>query len=79
MPDELQVVLAAVGPGLRALRKRRGATLEKLAARTGISVCTLSRLESGQRRPTSELLVLLAPAHRIPLDDQRGHSSSGSS
>lgn len=51
--------------------------LEELAARTGISVRTLSRLESGQRRPTSELLLLLAPAHRIPLDDLVGAPATG--
>jgi len=45
-------VLTAVGPRLRALRKQRGATLEQLAESTGISVSTLSRLESGHRRPT---------------------------
>ena len=36
---------------------------------TGISVSTLSRLESGQRRPTLELLLPLARAHQVPLDE----------
>jgi transcriptional regulator with XRE-family HTH domain len=62
-------VLSAVGPRLRALRQQRGATLADLAAVTGISVSTLSRLESGQRRPTLELLLPLARAHAIPLDE----------
>lgn len=30
---------------------------------------TLSRLESGQRRPTLELLLLLARVHQVPLDE----------
>ncbi len=47
-------------------------TLTALAARTGISKSTLSRLENGQRRPTSELLLLLADAHRAPIDDLVG-------
>jgi transcriptional regulator with XRE-family HTH domain len=62
-------VLSAVGPRLRALRQQRGATLADLAAVTGISVSTLSRLESGQRRPTLELLLPLARAHAVPLDE----------
>jgi transcriptional regulator with XRE-family HTH domain len=62
-------VLEAVGPRLRALRQRRGATLAQLAETTGISVSTLSRLESGRRRPTLELLLPLARAHQVPLDE----------
>ena len=77
MADELQTVLAAVGPRLRALRKQRGVTLEQLAESTGISVSTLSRLESGRRRPTLELLLPLARAHRVPLDELAGAPASG--
>ena len=65
----LDDVLQAVGPRLRALRQQRGATLTQLSGTTGISVSTLSRLESGQRRPTLELLLLLARAHQVPLDE----------
>jgi transcriptional regulator with XRE-family HTH domain len=77
MADELQTVLAAVGPRLRALRKQRGVTLERLAGSTGISVSTLSRLESGRRRPTLELLLPLARAHHVPLDELAGAPASG--
>ena len=62
-------VLDAVGPRLRALRRERRTTLAQLSETTGISVSTLSRLESGQRRPTLELLLLLARAHQVPLDE----------
>ncbi|BCJ51271.1 hypothetical protein Asp14428_27460 [Actinoplanes sp. NBRC 14428] len=62
-------VLAAVGPRLRALRRERGTTLAALSEITGISVSTLSRLESGQRRATLELLLPLARAYRVPLDE----------
>ncbi|WP_426503827.1 helix-turn-helix domain-containing protein [Dactylosporangium sp. McL0621] len=57
-----------VGPRLRRLREQRGVTLTALSADTGISVSTLSRLESGGRRPTLELLVPLARAHGVTLD-----------
>jgi transcriptional regulator with XRE-family HTH domain len=65
-------VLTSVGPRLRALRKERGTTLAELSTATDISVSTLSRLESGQRKPTLELLLPLARAHQVPLDELVG-------
>ena len=62
-------VLQNVGPRLRALRSERGATLTEIADDTGISVSTLSRLESGGRRPTLELLLPLARAYGVALDE----------
>lgn len=50
--DDIDEVVAAVGPRLRALRTERGTTLAALADTTGISVSTLSRLESGDRKPS---------------------------
>jgi transcriptional regulator with XRE-family HTH domain len=61
--------LAGVGPRLRALRLQREVTLAQLSEQTGISVSTLSRLESGGRRPTLELLLPLARSHGVTLDD----------
>ena len=69
--------IAAVGPRLRALRQQRGVTLADLAESTGISVSTLSRLESGQRRATLQLLLPLASAYRVPLDDLVGAPPTG--
>lgn len=70
-------MLNAVGARLRTLRHENGATLAELAAATGISVSTLSRLESGQRRPTLELLLPLARVHAVPLDELVGAPSGG--
>lgn len=70
-------VLAAVGPRLRALRTRRAMTLAHLSTATGISVSTLSRLESGARRPTLELLLPLARVHQVPLDELVGAPPTG--
>ncbi|WP_433688802.1 helix-turn-helix domain-containing protein [Micromonospora carbonacea] len=67
--DDLDRALAGVGPRLRALRRQRGTTLAELSAETGISVSTLSRLESGVRRPALEQLLPLARAHGVTLDD----------
>lgn len=77
MPDEIENVLDTVGPRLRALRRRRGSTLAEVAAATGISTSTLSRLESGRRRATLELLLPLARAYGVPLDDLVGAPHTG--
>ena len=62
-------VLQNVGARLRALRTDQGSTLGDIAEATGISVSTLSRLESGGRRPTLELLLPLARVYGVALDD----------
>jgi len=70
-------VLSGVGDRLRDLRQERGATLAELAAATGISVSTLSRLESGGRKPTLELLLPLALLYQVPLDTLVGAPQVG--
>jgi DNA-binding XRE family transcriptional regulator/mannose-6-phosphate isomerase-like protein (cupin superfamily) len=75
--DSVDDVLTQVGPRLRALRRRGGATLAALSEATGISVSTLSRLESGKRRPTLEILMPLARAHQVPLDELVGAPATG--
>ncbi|WUR84581.1 XRE family transcriptional regulator [Streptomyces phaeochromogenes] len=70
-------VLAEVGPRLRRIRKERGATLAGLSSATGISVSTLSRLESGLRKPSLELLLPIARAHQVPLDELVGAPEVG--
>jgi transcriptional regulator with XRE-family HTH domain len=72
MTSDLEKVLDAVAPRLRELRRRRGWTLAELSAETGISVSTLSRLESGLRKPTLDLLIRLAAAYKASLDDLVG-------
>ncbi|MFJ9210363.1 helix-turn-helix domain-containing protein [Streptomyces sp. NPDC102264] len=68
----LEEVLNEVGPRLRKIRQERGATLSGLSEATGISVSTLSRLEAGRRRPSLELLLPIARAHQVPLDELVG-------
>lgn len=77
MDNDLDQALAAVGPRLRELRRQRETTLAGLSAATGISVSTLSRLESGARRPTLELLLPLARAHGVTLDELAGAPPTG--
>ena len=73
----LTAVLDDVAPRLKALRQRRGTTLVEVSAATGISVSTLSRLESGQRKPSLELLLPLAREYGVALDDLVGAPATG--
>ncbi|MEU2971755.1 XRE family transcriptional regulator [Nocardiopsis alba] len=77
MDDETEDVLDVVGPRLRALRRARGITLADLAVTIGVSESTLSRLESGRRRATLELLLPLARTYDVPLDDLVGAPRTG--
>nr|WP_157429714.1 XRE family transcriptional regulator [Actinomadura oligospora] len=69
--------LAAVGPRLRELRRRRGMTLARVAEETGINESTLSRLEGGTRKPTLEMLLPLAELYAVPLDELVGAPRTG--
>jgi len=66
---EITRALAGIGPRLKAVRTHRNVTLAALSAATGISKSTLSRLESGQRKASLELLLPIAMAHQVPLDE----------
>ncbi len=62
-------VLDQVAGRLKRVRTQRRLTLAEVAAATGISKSTMSRLETGQRKPTLELLLSLSQVYRVPLDD----------
>ncbi|MFE7122586.1 helix-turn-helix domain-containing protein [Streptomyces sp. NPDC057617] len=70
--DGVTGTLAAMGPRLRAAREQRGATLTGVSRATGISLSTLSRVETGRRKPTLEVLLRLAKAYDISLDELAG-------
>ena len=61
--------LKQIGARLRALRHSRGWTLGELANKADMSTSTLSRLESGKRQATLELLIPLTRQLGIGLDD----------
>jgi transcriptional regulator with XRE-family HTH domain len=61
--------LALIGPRLKSWREKRSMTLAELSRTTGISASTLSRLEAGKRAPNLELVVPIARALRLELDD----------
>ena len=75
--DAVRYVLDDVGARVRRVRTQRDITLTGLASATGISKSTLSRLESGQRKPSPELLLPIAEALRIPLEELVGAPEIG--
>ncbi|MEU3567620.1 XRE family transcriptional regulator [Kitasatospora sp. NPDC036755] len=70
--DDVADVLAAVGPRLRAARVRHGHTLTEASRAAGVALSTLSRVENGRRRPTLDLLLHLARAYGVSLDELAG-------
>ncbi|MDN5743431.1 MAG: helix-turn-helix domain-containing protein, partial [Yaniella sp.] len=68
MSESTDDTLETVGPRLKHLRLRRDLTLTQLADETDISSSTLSRLESGLRRPTLEQLLPLARYYGVTID-----------
>lgn len=75
--DDIDEVLSEVGPQLRRARLDRELTLATVSGLTGIGVSTLSRLESGERRPSLDVLLPLARVYGVPLDDLVGAPPSG--
>ncbi|WP_431075594.1 helix-turn-helix domain-containing protein [Microbacterium phyllosphaerae] len=67
--QRIETELSQIAPRLRHARQKKNITLEDLAKSTGISKSTLSRLESGQRKPSLELLLPVVAALAISLDD----------
>ncbi|HEY3479511.1 MAG TPA: XRE family transcriptional regulator [Streptomyces sp.] len=70
--DDVAQTLAAMGHRLRAVRERRGVTLAGVSCTTGISPSTLSRIETGRRKPTLEVVLQLAEEYGVSLDELAG-------
>ncbi len=66
----------AVGQRIRELRKRRGLSLEMVAASTGLSIGFLSQIERGLSSPTLRALTSLADATGVGIADLLQDSSS---
>ncbi|MEE1754109.1 XRE family transcriptional regulator [Streptomyces sp. SP18CS02] len=70
--DALPTALPDVAPQLRALRRRRGLTLEAAARRAGLSPAHLSRLETGRRQPSLPMLLALARIYGTTVSELLG-------
>ena len=72
---ELKEIEQVVRTRLRSLRNTLGLSLDELAARTNLSASTISRVETGKRTISLDVLLPLAAALQIDLDallDVRG-------
>lgn len=61
-----------LGPRLRALRGRRGLTLDALAERTGVSKAMLSKIERGATNPTVNIAARVARGLGVSLAELAG-------
>jgi transcriptional regulator with XRE-family HTH domain len=68
-PDGQRVELKRLGARLRALRAEAGLSLPKLAARSGVSITTIYKLENCTQGTTWETLTKLARALAVGLHD----------
>lgn len=58
--------LAALGEVVKALRREKGLTQERLAKQAGITVTYVSRIENGQRNLTWSTLTRLCQGLGVP-------------
>ncbi|HEX4865478.1 MAG TPA: helix-turn-helix transcriptional regulator, partial [Acidimicrobiales bacterium] len=65
---ELNEIEQAVRTRLRSLRNTLGLSLDELAARTNLSPSTISRVETGRRTISLDILLPLARALQVDLD-----------
>jgi len=58
---------AMIGPGkrLRKLRRAHGLSATELAARMGVSLSLISKLENSHRKPNSAFILALAKALEV--------------
>ena len=65
---EIDTIEQTVRTRLRSLRHTMGLSLDELATRTNLSASTISRVETGKRSISLDILVTLAAALQIDLD-----------
>jgi transcriptional regulator with XRE-family HTH domain len=76
----MKAPLPGPGEAIRATRKRVGLTLTELAARTGLAVSTLSKLETGLVSPSYDKLMLISKGLDVDMAellDTTPHPSDG--
>jgi transcriptional regulator with XRE-family HTH domain len=66
--SELNEIEQVVRTRLRSLRNTLGLSLDELAARTSLSPSTISRVETGKRTISLDILLPLATALQVDLD-----------
>lgn len=77
-PPSMRSPPPAIGPRLRAIRKKRRLSLDELAAASGVSRSMLSQIERGQTNPTVAIVWNLAQALTLDLTELMGMTSATS-
>lgn len=57
-----------IGEKLQTLRLRRGLTMSQLAEHLDTSHAQISRVESGQRKPSAELVFQISTFFAVPVE-----------
>ncbi len=66
-PENEKKVRDQLAQRLEALRQRKGLSLEEVAAKSGVSRPTLSRIERGETSPTAAVLGKLSTAYEVTM------------
>lgn len=74
---DIEVTPRVISENLLQARRSLGLTLSEAAARNGVSVTHLSRLERGERQPSIAVLIKLARAYGLPLGQLVGEDAPG--
>ena len=69
MTDDLQMEVGTLSSRVTELRKKRGLTLEQLAAASGVSRSMLSQIERGKANPTLAVTLRIAQAFGMNIAD----------
>lgn len=68
-PDEMDEVAGRLAENVRALREGRGLTQQQMAKASGLPRATWANLESGAANPTLAVLLRVASALAVPLEE----------
>ena len=66
---EFRYVVLALGRALQSLRRERGWTVEEAAGRFGVEPAFVRRIEAGRTNPSLALLVSIATAFGVRVED----------
>jgi transcriptional regulator with XRE-family HTH domain len=61
-------MMTRLGTKVRALRRRRGLTLREVADVVGVHYTHVQKIESGRKRPSSDVILKLAALFGVTAD-----------
>lgn len=78
MKETFDKDLIRIGEQIKKLRKRKDYSQERLAELTGVSVMTISRIETGSTAMSVQILMKLSEVLEVPVEEIlcRGQASA---